>query len=120
MCTKCLIRKAGAGGLCALCVLGGITVASMPASAAAHPAPTVAATQPKPTGSHDHAGELHTHSEADAEQLATPETQITDRHVLVVGDRVHGQLDGRHYLGYCAGCPIAGKGPYCYGPCPPD
>ena len=52
--------------------------------------------------------------------IAGPDTEIDERHVLVLDHPRYGVLNGRNYIGYCEECPVAdmGTGLTCGGPCP--
>jgi|SRR5580658_608956 hypothetical protein len=118
MCGRCKIRKAiVAGSLCALCAAG-ITAAESPAHQAAHLA-GVMITRPAEAGpSRADRPEQPDTPEIEAAELPGTETEILERHVLVIGHPKYGQLNGLNYLGYCDGCPAEQWGDLCYGPCP--
>jgi len=110
----CRFRKAvAAGGLCLLCA-GGITDAG-PASL------TTVASVSRPlitARPRDHHEQPHT-PEIEQVQLASPDREILERHVLTADHPRYGVLNGLNYLGYCETCPIASTGAQCHGPCAP-
>jgi len=68
---------------------------------------------------HDHDDQPHT-TELEFADVSSTETEVDDRHVLVLDHPKYGLLNGKNYLGYCDSCPIAtmGTGTQCAGPCP--
>lgn len=63
----------------------------------------------------DHLEQPHV-LEMEAAELPGQETEVLERHVLVLDDPKYGVLNGLNYLGYCDTCPLIGQ--ICYGPCP--
>lgn len=63
----------------------------------------------------DHPEQPHV-PEMEAAELPGQETEVLERHVLVLDDPKYGVLNGLNYLGYCDTCPLVGQ--LCYGPCP--
>lgn len=118
MCAVCKVRKAiVTGSLCALCAAG-VTAAESPAHQGVRLAGAVITRPVVGWPSHgDRPEQPHT-PEIEATELPGTESEILERHVLVVGHPRYGQLNGLNYLAYCEGCPAELRGDLCYGPCP--
>jgi hypothetical protein len=83
----------------------------------------IAAAGPVLIGRHKEHDELpHTPEAEGTLPRRGPETEVGDRHVLVLDDPRYGVLNGRNYIGYCQDCPVAGSGTgmQCGGPCPAE
>lgn len=99
MCAKCKIRKAiVTGSLCALCAAG-LTVAGSLSHHGAH-ATGVVITSAVAVGPVHADGPEQPHTpEIEATELPGTETEILERHVLVLDHPRHGQLSVSNYLG---------------------
>lgn len=117
------LRAALANGLrmvAAACVVAASVSAGGPSSVAdqARPANAAGASQQLPfvmPRREDHPEQPHG-PEVDAAELPSQETEVLERHVLVLDDPKYGVLNGQNYLGYCETCPLIGQ--ICHGPCP--